>query len=140
MGGSGALFNFTLTDILNASVTARAYLEGIDTFLVEEAIAVEKGGDKTMAQMWKMAGGGLRMVLQVRTVRTVRTAADALERRADVRVVVLLMMMTTMMATAAARISLLLTCSAVRTRASIRRRCTSAARLPRPLLRPHSVR
>ena len=68
------MFNFTLADILNASVTARAYLEGIDTFLVEEAIAVEKGGDKTMAQMWKMAGGGLRMVLQVRTVRT---AADA---------------------------------------------------------------
>jgi len=86
VGGSGALFNFTLADILNASVAARAYLEGTDTFLVEEATEVEKGGDAAMAQLWKMAGGGLRMMLQVRTVRTVRTSADALERRADVRV------------------------------------------------------
>jgi hypothetical protein len=53
---------------------------------VEEAAEVEKGGDAAMAQLWKMAGGGLRMMLQVRTVRT---SADALERRAYVRVLLL---------------------------------------------------
>jgi len=59
------LFNFTLADVLNATVTARVYLENTGNFLFEEATALEADGDAAIAHVWKMAGGAIKFVLQV---------------------------------------------------------------------------
>lgn len=61
-----SFFNFTFFDALNATATARAYLDDSSSFLLEEAAAVEAAGDATVAHLWKMAGGLIRLVVQVR--------------------------------------------------------------------------
>jgi hypothetical protein len=64
-GDSQPFLNFTFFDALNATVAARAYLDDSSSFLLEEAAAVEAAGDATIAHLWKMAGGLIRLVVQV---------------------------------------------------------------------------
>ncbi len=55
-----------MINALNASVAAQAYLESVGSFLLEEAAAVEAEGDATISHMWNVAGGAIRLLLQVR--------------------------------------------------------------------------
>jgi hypothetical protein len=55
-----------LVNVLNATVAAQTYLESVGSFLLEEAAAVEAEGDAMISQMFNLAGGAIRLLLQVR--------------------------------------------------------------------------